>query len=147
MKKHRPYLYFPTDIIGKTVVEKYDRDNVALVISMTHCLIYTHRRSFTLSEAFEKLEFVDGSPVGEEYYDKPVLLRDMLCCVRGRDSGWIPQYFCNESKGILYFYMDGKTSYTSDGKTSAWDYVTEYDSEIIGTMQEPKNGYIKHIKN
>lgn len=145
MKKYRPYPQFPTDIVGKVVRDKEYKRVVIVDVLYEHTdEIRVNGYTYSTDAAFEKFEFVDGSPVGEEKF---VLLRDALCCVRGINSVWIPRYFCNESNGILYFYMDGKTSYTSDGKTSAWDYVAEYDDEIVGTMQEPKNGYIKHIEN
>ena len=149
MKKFRAYKTFPDDIVGKAVKTK--SGTVLLVtslaeneISLFHRLVFL---SYPTSEAFKDLTFLDGSPVGEEYEETVELVHDEVYCVRmgiWDVEKWKAQHFSHlTDNGTPVFYIDGKSEKTARGLTSSpWLCVAAYDSDLIGTIKEPKDGYL-----
>lgn len=143
MKKYKPFEKIPASIVGKTVVSKND-DSAYMVqyVRLGRASFFGMMITADATCLFNNYAFADGSPIGEEYVEAVELIHDKAYCVRmGSYDDWVVRYFAEIHNGHCAFYNDGGTSLSQRCKTN-WHQVAEYDKDIVGQIDEPKNGYL-----
>ena len=107
----------------KYIIELDEIPNTGLFKARgANTLVFDRKGIENILKPYKEETEIDWSKVA---VDSPILVRDY------EDETWYKRYFAKFESGIVYTWLDGRTSWNSNNETNDWEYakLAEEDDE------------------